>query len=199
MRYVTQVKKKRRKKERRYSVKVTVRIKKTMIPIWTICCFLIPICLLLSITQFKYAHAEGKKSIVTYTENNTIRLERTRIPIPDLKIGIGVSVRHAILSSADPNWNNARYFYVSIQKLNEEHGNRNYGTIIHPSGDQIFVKQDSKLISSKGTHTEGKLEGSFLGGTGKYEKIKGRFDGSWKKTMSEGLTVKWKIMVLNSK
>ena len=126
---------------------VELRIKKTMASIWTICFLVTPTCLLLSLIQIKYAHAEGEKILVTYTENNTIRLEKTRIPIPDSTIGIGVSVKHAILSSADPNWNNARYFYVSIQKLNEEHGN------IPDEKDELEYLQKIEYIPSHACST----------------------------------------------
>jgi hypothetical protein len=152
----------------------------------------IVICFLLSLIQSQEAYAEMKK--VSGTSKTIARLARARIPLADLPVKGYLRVSHSVLSSADPDWNNARFFYIEYDETTKEWGERGYGVITHPGGDQTFIKFVGRLISvTGGSEMTGESEGFFIGGTGKFKDIKARWLLKWKWTVTEGTMGEWEV------
>jgi len=173
---------------------VTAKNCEKTIGIWTVACILvISACFLLSIIQTPEAYGEKKKVSGTFTENDKTRLTSTIISIPDSTLHVNVAVQSIVLHSADPDWNNARFFTVCCTDPAKVGSSKGFGTIIHPNGDQTFIEYESKLISSSGADVTLEVEGLFLRGTGKFTGIKARYFGTYKRTMTEGVTVEWEV------
>jgi hypothetical protein len=150
------------------------------------------ICFLLSLIQSQEAYAEMKKVSVTSTRR--VRLAQARIPVADTPVMGSLRVYHSVLSSADPDWNNARFFYILYDESTKEWGDRGFGVITHPEGDQTFIKFVSRVISATGiSEMTGDSEGFFIGGTGKFKDIKARWLSKWKWTVTEGMLDEWEI------
>ena len=142
--------------------------------------------------QGQEAYGETKK--VSGTSKTITRLAQTHIPVADTPVKGYLSVYHSLLSSADPDWNNARFFYVQYDESTKEWGDRGYGVITHPGGDQTFIKFVSRDISeTAGSEATGEWEGVFIGGTGKFKDIKARWLYKWKWTVTEGRMTEWKV------
>jgi hypothetical protein len=156
----------------------------------------IVICFLFSQIQSQEAYAEMKK--VSGTSKTFDRLSRSRIPFYNTTVKDYINgylrVYHAVLNSADPDWNNARLFYILYDESAKEWGDRGYGVITHPSGDQAFIKFKSREITiTGGSEMTGEWEGFFIGGTGKFKDIKARWLSKWKWTVREGEVAEWKV------
>lgn len=152
------------------------------------------ICFLLSLIQSQEAYAEMKK--VSGTSKTIACLARTRpeIAVADCHFWVSLDVYHSVLSSADPDWNNARFFYIEYNESTKEWGDRGYGVITHPGGDQTFIKFMGRDISeTAGSETAGEWEGFFIGGTGKFKDIKARWLLKWKWTVTEGTMGEWEV------
>jgi hypothetical protein len=151
------------------------------------------ICFLLSLIQSQETYAEMKK--VSGTSKAIVRLAQARIPVADTPVMGRLSVYHTVLSSADPDWNNARFFYIEYDESTKEWGDRGYGVISHLGGDQTFIKFVGRMILATGGGHEatGEWEGFFIGGTGKFKDIKARWLLKWKETMTEGTKAEWEV------
>lgn len=152
------------------------------------------ICFLLSLIQSQEAYAEMKK--VSGTSKTIACLARTRpeIAVADCHFWVSLDVYHSVLSSADPDWNNARFFYVLDAVRPIERDDRGFGVITHPGGDQTFIKFVGRLISvTGGSEMTGESEGFFIGGTGKFKDIKARWLLKWKWTVTEGTMGEWEV------
>ena len=162
--------------------------------IWAfVCALIVSICLMVSLIQPQQAYAETKKVSGTLKMYN--RLVQTSIRTPNPANKTWVNVDQSIFSSDNKDWNNAYFFYVTYTEISEEYDSKGYGTITHSNGDQIFIEIVSKLTSKGGLvgDTTGVRKGKILGGTGKFEGIKGNFLSKFKQTMMEGRTAEWEV------
>ena len=150
----------------------------------------IVICFLLSLSQSQEAYAEMKK--VSGTFKGTVKLAETQIAIADITQKGPLDVFHTVLSSADPDWNNAPFFYIRYAEPTKEWGRKGYGVITHPGGDQTFIKFVSRQLSASGSASTGEWEGFFIGGTGKFKDIRARWLLKWKFTTTEA-TTEWEV------
>lgn len=141
--------------------------------------------------QGQEAYGETKK--VSGTSKTSVILAQTHIPVADSPVRVLLSAFHSVLSSADPDWDNARFFYVQYVEYIKEWVERGYGVISHLGGDQTFIKFAGRLISTEGSDSTGEWEGVFIGGTGKFKDIKARWLFKWKKTMAEGTMGEWEV------
>jgi len=174
----------------------TINKSKVTIINWGLTTIFIVICFLLSLIQIQEAYAEMKK--VSGTTKTRVRLAQTYIPfynttVKDYWKGY-LSVYHSVLSSADPDWNNAPFSYIEYDESAKEWGDRGYGVITRPSGDQTFIKFMVRDISeTAGIGSTGEWEGVFIGGTGKFKDIKARWLYKWKRTVTEGEVAEWEV------
>jgi hypothetical protein len=151
----------------------------------------IVICFLLSLIQSQEAYAEMKK--VSGTSKAIVRLAETQIAVADITQKGSLEVFRSVLSSADPDWNDARFFYIRYDEPTKEWGKKGYGVITHPGGDQTFIKFVIRELSAAGSAATGEWEGFFIGGTGKFKDIKARWLLKWKFTTTEGRLDEWKV------
>jgi len=170
----------------------TAKSGKKTIGIWGIVCVLvISACLLVSLIQSQEAYAEKKKIFGTF--KRLPRLASTRIPIANVSTKGFLNVYHSVLSSPDPDWNNARFFYIIYSEPSKDYDYKGYGSITHPGGDQTFIEFVSKRTSASGADTAGEIKGFFIGGTGKLEGIRARWLLKWTVTMTEGMMGEWEV------
>jgi hypothetical protein len=141
--------------------------------------------------QGQEAYGETKK--ISGTAKTIVRLAQTHIPVADSPVGGFLSVYHSVLSSADPDWDNARFFYVQYDESTKEWREKGYGVISHVGGDQTFIKFAGRVISAEGSDLTGEWKGVFIGGTGKFKDIKARCLFKWKSTTAEGLMGEWEV------
>jgi hypothetical protein len=149
-------------------------------------------CFLMTLIQNQEAYAETKK--VSGTIKYLPNLARNRVPIPNCEQHLNLTVRQAILSSDDQDWNNARIFeldYLDFGKDPDKYSG--YGSILHPGGDQTFYKFTGKVTSGSGADSAGETEGFFIRGTGKFEDIRARWLLKWTFKMAEGMTGEWAV------
>lgn len=166
---------------------------KKIVGIWAILCsLLISACFLMSLLLSQEVYAEKKK--VSGTTKGDSRLGRTVFRIPDSKLHIFLNARHSVLNSADPDWNNARFFEVNCIDHSKPGHYRGYGVIYHPSGDQTFIEFETKIGSAKSTELTDEIKGFFIGGTGKYIGIRARWlsKAKWEH-ISEGRKAEWEV------
>jgi len=130
---------------------------------------------------------------VSGTSKAIVRLEETQIAIADITQKGSLEVFRTVLSSADPDWNNAPFFYIRYDEPTKEWSRKGYGVITHPGGDQTFIKFEARQLSAAGSASTGEWEGFFIGGTGKFKDIKARWLLKWKFTTTEGTTTEWKV------
>ena len=152
-------------------------------------------CFLLSLNFSQEAYAESKKVSGTIVDADVTSLAKRSIRIPNCEHYLYLNVRHAILRSDDPDWNNASYFYITykgfgIDQIDEYNG---YGSISHPGGNQTFYEFAGKRISAAAANSAGETEGIIIHGTGKFEGIKARWLIKWKKSMAEGRLGDWTV------
>ena len=135
--------------------------------------FFIVICFLVSLNFSQEAYAESKKVSGTIVDADVTSLAKRSIRIPNCEHYLYLNVRHAILRSDDPDWNNASYFYITYKGFGIDHIDEYYGyaSISHPGGDQTFYKFAGKIISASGANSAGETEGIIIHGTVKFEGI----------------------------
>ena len=104
-----------------------------------------------------------------------------------------VDVNNSVLKSADPDWNNARYFNIVYDESVKELTQKGYGVITHPGGDQTFIEFVGKVTSRSAADAAGENKGFFIGGTGKFKGIRARWKAKWAETMTEGLSAEWEV------
>jgi cold shock CspA family protein len=150
--------------------------------------FFVMTCFIAPLTQSQDAYAGTKKVSGTY--KNLIRLTSTQIPIANSNL----HVYHVLLSSSDPDWNNARFFYVEYTEIATDYNKKGYGTITHPNGDQTFIEFVDKEKAIEGVYS-GKINGSFMGGTGKFKSIGAYWRVKWKyDAMGAGFFAEWEVV-----
>jgi hypothetical protein len=130
---------------------------------------------------------------VSGTTKAFVRLAQSNIHIAYSPLMGSLRVYHLVLSSADPDWNNARFFYIVYDESAKEWGDRGYGVITHPGGDQTFIKFLQRLTPASGADIAAESEGFFIGGTGKFKDIKARWLLKLKGTVTEGLMAEWEV------
>ena len=120
-------------------------------------------------------------------------LARTMVPIPKTPVKGYLIVYNAVFSSADPDWNNARFFFVHYQASID--GHKGYGVINHPGGDQTFIEFDDKVTSATGGSEQlGETKGFFLKGTGKFKDIRARWKSKWTWNRTKGNRIdEWEV------
>jgi len=96
-----------------------------------------------------------------------------------------------VLSSADPDWNNALVFDVRCELPTPHNLWWGYRAITHPGGDQTFVKYEAPMEQLGGPDIIYRIEGSYMGGTGKFKGIGGSITIKEKRTVVEGITAEW--------
>ena len=104
-----------------------------------------------------------------------------------------LDVNRSVLSSPDPDWNNAKCFYFLYNEPTKDYDHKGYGVITHPSGDQTFIQFVNKITSSSSINAVGKRKGLFLGGTGKFEGIRARWLVNWNEK-TEGMIGDWEVV-----
>lgn len=171
---------------------VTARRVKNTIIIWAIVCTLaISVCLMGSLIHPQEVYA-GEKSI-SGTYKGLKRLAQSRIPVAEPKGQGKVRARNSVLRSADPDWNNAGFFEVTLDKSILEETQMGYGVITHPGGDQTFIEYEGKLTSHSGAESTGEKKGFFIGGTGKFKGIRARWLLKWSFKMGGDMEGEWKV------
>lgn len=163
-----------------------------IVGIWGIVGILaISTCFLMTLIQNQEAYAETKK--VSGTIKWLPHLATDKIPIPDCAENLYLTVDRAILSSDDPDWNNAHLFFFSYIEFRKDQQQSGYGSITHPGGDQTYIKFVDKETSASGAEGAGETEGFFILGTGKFEDIKARWLLKWTEKITEGKVGEWAV------
>jgi len=172
-----------------------VKSGKKIVGIWGIVCILaISVCFLFSLIQSQEAYAEKKKV------SGTSKLATTPCPLikadlfpSNCNSTVRVEGRLYVLSSTDPAWNNASFFYVfvTVEPIRDKNDYKSYAVITHPGGDQTFIESDGSWERKGDWNWAFESYGRFVGGTGEFEHIralwkfkgKGRFHtkviGEW--------------------
>ena len=168
----------------------TINKSKVTIINWGLTTIFIVICFLLSLIQIQEAYAEMKK--VSATSKRVANLFSSKSS--KMQATVRFVNTTSIYSSADPDWNNAPFSYIEYDESAKEWGDRGYGVITRPSGDQTFIKFMVRDISeTAGIGSTGEWEGVFIGGTGKFKDIKARWLYKWKRTVTEGEVAEWEV------
>ena len=141
--------------------------------------------------QGQEAYGETKKASGTI---KFLRLAMDKSYIADCAGFLSLSASHGILSSDDPDWNNARLFFVGCWMIAKDEQYKGYGSITHPGGDQtVFVEFRDKTTSTAGPDMAGEAEGFFIRGTGKFGDIKARWLLKWTMKVGEGTAGEWTV------
>jgi hypothetical protein len=131
--------------------------------------------LLFGVSQSLYA-AE-KKTVICNNKFGPI-LQRLALPVAD-RAGheIGTQTRQGASSSPDPDWDGSTVTGIGqFDMVNGSGQVWGYNVRTFKSGDKVFTKFKFSLKkNSEGDQTQGMAEGAaeILGGTGKFENIKG--------------------------
>jgi hypothetical protein len=144
--------------------------------------------LLVSLFQSQKVYAESKK--VSGTTKSVTALTQEIIRLPDMVSRIEFNISHWVLSSTDPDWDNAHVFYVTYNHPTKPRVFKGYIAITHPGGDQAFMKYEGKQEHLGGMDFITETKGRYIGGTGKFKGIA----GSWTtklKSQAEGRTAEW--------
>jgi hypothetical protein len=96
-----------------------------------------------------------------------------------------------VLSSTDPDWDNAHVFLVEYNHPTKVKVFKGYTAITHPGGDQTFFKWEAKQKSLGGADFISVAKGRYIGGTGKFNGITGSWTSKTKFTETEGRKVEW--------
>ena len=169
---------------------ITAKSSKT-ICIWNVVCTLIiSVLLIVSLIHPQEVYADKKKISGTFKSQ---RLGRSKIPVAEPKAKGYMTVRNSVLKSANPDWNNASFFEVTLDKSILEQTQRGYGVITHPGGDQTFIEYEGKVTSTSGANSTGENKGFFIGGAGKFKGIRARWLLKWSYKMGEGMAGEWKV------
>ena len=150
---------------------------------------LVVACLLVSVMQSQEAYAERKK--VSGTVRSVIELVQERVRQFDNIHDIDFRVEVWVISSTDPDWDNAHAFCIRYTLPTKVTHYEGYQAITHPGGDQTFVKYEAPMEQLGGPDVIYKIKGSYMGGTGKFKGIAGSITIKEKRTVAEGITVEW--------
>jgi hypothetical protein len=150
--------------------------------------FLIMIFLMMLLLQTREVYANGKKvsgTLKALTELSRDFIKTTTLK-PSYPVGELINI-FGVYGSDDPEWNNATYYSVWI---NENLNFTGHSIITLQGGDQIFCKVKSK-VKEVGLHDwSADNKGWFIGGTGKFKGIKGRWREKIVYVMSK-FTIEW--------
>lgn len=144
--------------------------------------------LLVSLIRSQEVYAENKKA--SGTTKSVTRLTQEIIRLPDMVSRIDFNISHWVLTSTDPDWDNAHVFYVRYNHPTKPRVFKGYIAITHPGGDQTFFKWEGKHEPLGGGESITETKGRYIGGTGKFEGI----TGSWTeklKSLATGITAEW--------
>lgn len=155
------------------------------------CVFFVMVCFIVSLTHAQEAYAD--KKMVSGTLKELPRLATTRIALANSKTKGFLDVNRSVLSSLDPDWNNARLFYIFYSEPSKDYDFKGYGVITHPDGDQTYIEFVSKITSSSGADASGEKKGFFIGGTGKFEGIRARWLLKTTGSMSKDMVGEWVV------
>jgi hypothetical protein len=152
--------------------------------------FLFVFCFLVLLFHVQEACAESKKAsgtVKTLTELSREFIRTTALK-PPFPVGEMLNVA-GVYSSDDTEWNKARYYAVW---LNENLNFTGHAIITFQGGDQIYCKTKDK-VKEVGLHDwTVDHEGWFIGGTGKFEGIKGKWREKIVYVMSK-FTIEWEV------
>jgi hypothetical protein len=148
--------------------------------------------LILGITMIDSAGA-GEKKKITYTKTSTKDISRNDVnPGDNPKHKMTQSVRIDIIKYSDPDFGSSKdWVYVQSDSYAGTGTNRGYTISNYENGDQTYQKWEGthQTAVKENGGWESKYEGTyqFLGGTGKFENIKG--NGVYRGTITpKGLT-----------
>jgi len=162
---------------------------KTTVTIWGLVGILvISAWLLVSLFQGQEVYAGSKK--VSGTTKSVTRLTQEIIRLPDMISRIEFNISHWVLSSTDPDWDNAHVFYVTYNHPTKLRVFKGYIAITHPGGDQTFMKYEGKFEPLEGGTGFYEIKGRYIGSTGKFKGITGSWASKLKGTHAE-LTAEW--------
>jgi hypothetical protein len=162
---------------------------KTTVTIWALVgILLISAWLLVSLFQGQEVYAESKR--VSGTSKSIVRLAREVIRLPDKINAIQFNILHWVLSSTDPDWDNAHVFKVEYTHPTKLRVFKGYSAITHPGGDQTFLKWEAKQEPLGGVDFIGVAKGRYIGGTGKFKGITGSWTSKLKFTQAKE-TAEW--------
>lgn len=168
---------------------VTAKGSEKIVAIWGfVGILLISVWLLISLFQGQEVYAESKK--VSGTTRSVTRLTQEIIRLPDMVSRLDFNISHWMLSSTDPDWDNAQVFYVRYNHPTKPKVYKGYMAITHPDGDQTFFKWEGKYEALGGGDSLTDAKGRYIGGTGKFKEI----TGSWThklKSLATGITAEW--------
>ena len=143
--------------------------------------FVIVTCFLVSLIQSHDAFAERKQ--ISGTGVGTVLGETgIEIPVGDMNSQVG-NLRSLIwvYSSTHPDWNNARASTVVFTNVMTK-SLKGFTVVTHPGGDQTFLEFEGTWEQEPGVVFTDQRKGRFLGGTGKFKGITGR----WTSTIRGG-------------
>ncbi len=127
-----------------------------------------------TIVHIQEASAEMKK--VSGTSEILKRLVSLESDLKEVRISL--TNRLHLYSSADPDWDKARvfsmYFYINPTRDGDDY--KGCLAITHQNGDQTFVEYNGSwkwVIPKDGINWTAESKGYFIGGTGKFDGIKG--------------------------
>ena len=119
-------------------------------------------------------------------------IARSEVPLGSMTTGVLESL-FRVLKSADPRWNRAQVFLVQFSDPEMQQSQVRLGQmiVIHADGDRTFLEYECTWKPDGGT-TVFQLKGRFLGGTGKFSNITGRWRERGLSTMTEN-TSEWEV------
>ncbi len=162
----------------------SVKGSKMIVTIWGLVGILVVVVwLLVSVMQSHEACAERKKVSGTIKSLTPLAHDYPE----DTRFDAGLWV----LSSADPDWDNALVFDVRSELPTPHNLWWGYQAITHPGGDQTFVKYEAPMEQLGGPDRLYKIQGSYMGGTGKFKGIGGSITIKEKHTVVEGIKAEW--------
>jgi len=154
--------------------------------------FVIAAWLVVSLFPGQAVYAEQKK--VSGTGKDWIRLGFTHIKSESLVSNIPIEVLtlrnhfYGIFRSADPDWNNATFYSVDYADALKA-SYKGYAVTTHPGDNQTFLEYEGTW-EMQGIAWTSQAKGRFLGGTGKFKGITGKWTTKTKATETD-VTTEW--------
>jgi len=157
---------------------------KMIVPNWKLVGILLIVAwFMISMVPSQEAYAESKKVSGTIKATTVIGRKLIQCPTDGEPIDAGdLRNRVGAYKSADPDWNNTTFFTVSFVGPGT---NIVYGIDIHPGGDQTFRQLKGATKMKKFGTIIVKNEGWFVGGTGKFKGIVGKWKVTTEATSTE--------------
>ena len=139
--------------------------------------FVLAAWLLVALIQSHEAYAERKKVSGTTTVAKRLAQMLIEEKIGDFWVNTySLSNRFWIFSRSDPDWNNTTSYGVHYYEVNTRSILKGYAVDTHQGGDQTFWEYEgmNKLQGGCGG-TVSQYEGWFIGGTGKFKGMTGKW------------------------